>query len=468
MNTILKKLQQMRHLLKTVPENVIISVSTKIKKRGKIMSNTNWFSESRYGLFIHFGLYSVAARHEWVQTLEEISVENYHKYFEHFNPNLLDAQAWAQQAKANGFKYVIITAKHHDGFCLWDTKETDYKVTQTNYQKDLLAELIIAFRAEGLKIGIYYSLLDWHHQAFPVDGYHPMRNNLDYQAQHPGNMAVYRQFMQNQVRELLTGYGKIDYLWFDFSYPSRQWQEHVGKGAEDWGSSELEKLIKTLQPDILINDRLDLSRGVQTPEQFSRSKASESAEDVWETVQTLNNSWGYDRDNLNFKSSELVAKQLVDTVSKGGNFTMNIDPNARGLWNETSREILDEVGQWLYKHGESIYGASNSKYQAPVDCRYTQKGNKLYLHLFSWPYRTLLLPELGERVSFARLLNDGSEIRFANTKNLGGEREATDNLYKEITEVHVKESLDPTMLMLNLPIQAPKELIPVIELTLKV
>lgn len=432
------------------------------------MSKQKWFSESRYGLFIHFGLYSVAARHEWVQTLEEMSVADYQKYFDHFNPNLLDAKEWAKKAKADGFKYVIITAKHHDGFCLWDTDETDYKVTETDYQKDLLAELISAFRAAGIKIGIYYSLLDWHHKDFQVDGYHPMRNNLAYQVKHPGNMAKYRQFMQNQVRELLTGYGEIDYLWIDFSYPSRKWAHHTGKGAEDWGSEALEQLAKGLQPNILINDRLDLSRGVQTPDQFSRSKASESDEDIWETVQTLNNSWGYDRDNLNFKSSELVAKQLVDTVSKGGNFTMNVDPNARGLWNEKSDDILDEVGKWLYKHNESIYGAGYSQYQPPVDCRYTQNGNKLYLHLFSWPYRTLLLPELGGKVSFARLLNDGSEIRFADTKNLGGEREATDNLYKEITQVHVKESLDPTMLMLNIPIQAPKELIPVIELTLKI
>ncbi|MGX2945539.1 alpha-L-fucosidase [Enterococcus alishanensis] len=426
-----------------------------------------WFSESRYGLFIHFGLYSVAGRHEWVQTLEEISVEGYKKYFDHFNPDLLNPKEWAQNAKDDGFKYVIITAKHHDGFCLWDTKETSYNVMNSPYQRDLLGELIEEFRKVGIKIGIYYSLLDWYQPDFLVDGYHPMRNNKEYIDKNPGDMKNYRQFLTNQVKEILTNYGTIDYLWFDFSYKSRDWGTSVGKGAADWGSVELEKMIYEIQPNIFINDRLDLNRGVLTPEQFARNNAMENEEDVWETVQTLNNSWGYDRDNLNFKTSEMVAKQLVDTVSKGGNFTMNIGPNARGEWDSTSDEILETVGEWLRKHGDSIYGATLSKFKAPLDCRYTQKGNKLFLHIFSWPYRTILLPELGGKISFARLLNDGSEIRFTDTKNLGGDRKATTNLYKEITEVHVKEALDPSMLMLNIPVRRPNELIPVIELTLK-
>ncbi|WP_429976278.1 alpha-L-fucosidase [Enterococcus sp. DIV0086] len=433
----------------------------------KMTTDTTWFRECRYGLFIHFGLYSVAARHEWVQTLEEISTKEYQKYFDHFNPDLLNAKEWAKQAKEAGCKYVIITAKHHDGFCLWETAMTEYKVTNTAYQKDLLEELITAFREEGLKIGVYYSLLDWYQPDFLVDGYHPMRNNQEYLATHQGNMEGYRATMFNQVKELLTNYGEINYLWFDFSYKSRDWGSSVGKGAKDWGSEALEEMIRTIQPHILINDRLDLNKGVQTPEQFSRSKGMSDENDVWETVQTLNNSWGYDRDNLNFKLSEMVTKQLIDTVSKGGNFTMNIGPNARGLWDDNSATILANVGKWLKKHGDAIYGATGSKYPAPIDCRYTQKGNQLFLHIFSWPYRTLLLPELGGKVTFARLLNDGSEIRFADTKDIGGERLATTNLYKEITEVHVKEALDPTMLLLNLPVRQPDELVPVIELTLK-
>lgn len=420
-----------------------------------------WFSESRYGLFIHFGLYSVAGRHEWIQYREEISVPDYQKYFDNFNPDLLDAKQWAKQAKADGFKYVIITAKHHEGFCLWDTAETDYKVTNTLFKRDLLEELIQAFRAEGLKIGIYYSLLDWHHPDFTVDSCHPMRQNDEYINSHPGNMDNYRSFLSAQVKEILTSYGTIDYLWFDFSYKTRMWGTLAGKGAEDWGSEALEEMIYSIQPNILINDRLDLNRGVQTPEQYSRSKGMDDNDEVWETVHTLNNSWGYDRDNLNFKSSEMVAKQLVDTISKGGNFTMNVGPDARGLWDDTSKEILADVGDWLLRHGDSIYGATGSNYPTPINCCYTRKGNKLFLHFFSWPYRTILIPELGGKVSFARLLNDGSEITFLDVSNLDAK------LSKENKKSNMKEPLDPTMIRLNLPVREPNELIPVIELTLK-
>ncbi|RLK62856.1 alpha-L-fucosidase [Atopobacter sp. AH10] len=426
-----------------------------------------WFKIGKYGLFIHFGLYSIAARHEWVQTLEEIPTEIYAQYKDYFNPDLLNPKEWANKAKEMGFKYVIITCRHHDGFSLWDTKYSEYNITNTPYKKDLLRELIDEFRNAGIHIGLYYSLLDWHRKDFLVDGYHPMRNNSKYIEKYPGNMDTYRQFIRHQVEELLTQYGKIDYLWFDFSYESRKWGKLVGKGPDDWGSEELEKLIYKLQPNILLNDRLGLNRGVQTPEQFARSKGMDNEDDLWETVQTLNNSWGYDRDNYNFKSSELVIKQLVDSVSKGGNFVINIGPDGRGKWDKRSVSILNEVGEWLKINGISIYGTSPSKYKAPVDCRYTQKGNKLYLHVFSWPYRTILLPELGGKISFARLLDDGSEIRFVDTKGLTDDRPSNTNLYKEITEVHVKESLDPTMVMLNLPIHQPNSYVTVIELTLK-
>ncbi len=425
-----------------------------------------WFNESKYGLFIHFGLYSLAARHEWVQTLEELSSEEYNKYFKYFDPDLFDAKDWAKYAKDLGFKYVIITTKHHDGFCLWDSKYTDYKITKTKYKNDILKEIIDAFRKEGIKIGLYYSLLDWHHKDFEIDGYHPMRNSDEYLNQRIANMDSYRMYMKNQITELLSNYGKIDYLWFDFSYENRKWKKFKGKGSKDWGSEELEKHIYSLQKEIIINDRLGLNRGVKTPEQFSRSKAMED-DSLWETVQTLNNSWGYDRDNKNFKSSEMVIKQLIDTVSKGGNFVMNIGPTPRGQWDKRSLKILTEVGEWLKINGKSIYGAKKSDFKAPVDCRYTQKGDRLYLHFFSWPYRTILLEDLGSKVEFARLLDDGSEIRFKNTSELKIERDATDNLYKEITEVHIKESLDKKMLLLNLPIEKPSNFVPVIELILK-
>ena len=421
------------------------------------------FLGNRFGIFVHFGLYSVAARHEWVQTLEEIDSETYQLYFENFNPDLLNPKEWAAKLKSYGCKYVILTTKHHEGFCLWDTQYTDFKITNTSYGKDLIRELVDELRKVGIRIGFYYSLIDWHHPDFTIDGYHPLRNRLE--AYHENrDMSKYRQYMKDQLTELLTAYGEIDYLFFDFSYESRVWQHSVGKGSIDWGSEALETLILELQPQILINDRLGLGRGIQTPEQFSKSDTSDIP---WETVQTLNNSWGYDRDNANFKDSTMVIKQLVDTVSKNGNFVMNIGPTGRGTFDDVSHSILTDVGKWLTVNGISIYNAKASDFTPPKDCRYTQKGNKLYLHLFSWPYRTILLPELGGKVRFARLLSDGSEVRFVERSQISGDRKSTDNLYKEVTEVHLKEAISPETLVLNLPIKQPDKQVTVIELTLK-
>lgn len=431
--------------------------------------NPQWFLEDRFGLFIHFGLFSVAARHEWVMTLEQIGKDGYKKYFDHFNPDLLDMKAWARQAKEAGFKYAVLTAKHHEGFALWDTKLSDYKITNTSYKKDLVKEFIEAFRAEGLKIGIYFSLIDWYHPDFLVDGYHPERNNQEYIEKHPGNMESYREFMHGQVREILTNYGKIDYLWFDFSYPQRDWGTSVGKGRDDWDSETLEKMILELQPEIIINDRLGLGRGVGTPEQYQRNTRDERQGKmlVWEACQTLNNSWGYDRDNKNWKSSEMVIKLLIDTVSKGGNMLLNIGPNGRGEIDTKTQSILEDVHQWMRLHKEAIYGCGASEFVAPQDARFTQKGNRLYLHLFSWPYRTLLINGLGGKVKYAQLLNDHSEIKYIQDEGLSGKRKSHKDLNLEITEVHIKDKFADEALLLTLPVQKPDTVVPVIEFILE-
>ena len=431
--------------------------------------NPEWFMEDRFGLFIHFGLFSAAARHEWVMTLEQIGKDGYQKYFDNFNPDLLDAREWAKKAKAAGFKYAVLTAKHHEGFALWDTALSDYKITNTAYGRDLVKEYAEAFRAEGLQVGLYFSLIDWNHPDFLVDGYHPERNNKEYIENHPGDMESYTKFMHGQVRELLTNYGKIDYLWFDFSYANRDWGDSVGKGREDWKSEDLEKMILSLQPDIILNDRLDLGRGVGTPEQYQRNARMESGEKqlVWEACQTLNGSWGYDRDNLDWKTPEMVTKLLIDTVSKGGNMLLNIGPNARGEWDAKTEEILNRVGEWMRLHGRAIYGCGASEYDAPADARFTQNGNRLYLHLFSWPYRTLLIEKLGGKVAYAQLVHDNSEIKYIQDEGLSGKRKSHKDLNAEVTEIHIKDKFEDNSLLVTLPVQRPDVLVPVIEFILK-
>lgn len=428
-----------------------------------------WFVKDRFGLFIHFGLFSAAARHEWVMTLEQMGREAYQKYFDNFNPDLFDAKQWAKAAKDAGFQYAVLTAKHHEGFALWDTKLSEYKITNTKFGRDIVREYADALRAQGLKVGLYFSLLDWHHPDFLVDGYHPERNNKEYLEAHPGDMDSYVKFMHGQVRELMTNYGKIDYLWFDFSYPQRDWGKSVGKGKDDWKSEELESMILSLQPHILLNDRLGLGRGVQTPEQYQRSSMAENKGKlmVWEACQTLNNSWGYDRDNLDWKSPEMIIKLLVDTVSKGGNLLLNIGPNGRGEIDQKTMGLLDEVKAWMRLHCESVYGCTASSYEAPADARFTQKGSRLYLHLFSWPYRTLLLNGLGGKLEYAQFLNDHSEVKFIQGESLSGKRKSHDDLNMEITEIHIKDKFEDKALMLTLPVQKPDVIVPVIEFILK-
>ncbi len=194
---------------------------------------TSWMREARLGLFIHWGLYSVPARHEWVKSRERLSDLVYDEYFAHFDPDLYDPASWAREAKNAGMRYFVITTKHHEGFCLWDSQLTDYKATNTPAKRDLLRPMVDAFRAEGLKVGFYHSLIDWHHPDFPVDGFHPQRDDEEFKKANKGrDMAKYREYLHGQVRELLTGYGKIDYIFYDFSYPARRHPEiRAEKGA---------------------------------------------------------------------------------------------------------------------------------------------------------------------------------------------------------------------------------------------
>lgn len=426
--------------------------------------NPEWFVDARFGMFIHFGLYALPARHEWIMTLEEIEKQEYQKYFDNFNPDLFDPKELAKLAKKSGFKYVVFTTKHHDGFALWDSKFTEYKVTNTPYKKDMLKEVVDAFRAEGIKIGLYYSLIDWNHQDFTIDGYHPDRSRIDLQHESKKDMKNYQQFMKDQMTELLTQYGEISYLWFDFSYESKFKAPLKGKGKNDWDSENLEKLIFELQPNIIMNDRLDLKRGVTTHEQYQKSKSDSTEKVVWEGCQTLNGSWGYHRDNDNFKTSEMIIKMLIDTVSNDGNLLLNIGPNARGQIDKTSRMLLEEVGEWMELHSKSIYKSEGSEIVPPADCRYTMSDNKLYLHIFSWPYRTLTLKNLPRKVKYAQLLNDYSELKVIGAEVLNAKRKDETDLNNEIKALHIKEKLALTTTIIEIPIKKPGVAVPVIEI----
>lgn len=429
----------------------------------KSPGDTEWFRQARFGMFIHWGLYAMPARHEWIKTHERISEEHYDKYFKFFDPDLYDPREWARKAKAAGMKYAVLTTKHHEGFCLFDSAYTDYKCTNTLAGRDLVREYVNAFRAEGLRVGFYYSLIDWHHPDFTIDVMHPRRDDPDVLKLNEGrDMRRYAEYMRNQVRELLTNYGKIDILWFDFSYPDnngtgdKAWMR--GKGKDDWQSEKLIALARELQSGIIIDNRADVEQDLWTPEQYQQLdwvRHKETGELVtWEACQTFSGSWGYYRDEMTWKSPEMLIRMLVNTVALGGNLLMNVGPTARGEFDARANAALKVFEAWMHGNSASIYGATmaDPEFQAPQDCRLTQRGKRLYVHLFAYPFAHLQMRGLAGKVEYAQFLHDHSELKLTEGK--------VDHF-----SVGASESAD--LLVINLPVVKPDTPVPVVELFLK-
>lgn len=412
-----------------------------------------WWTDVRFGMFIHWGLYALPARHEWVKNYERLTNEQYQKYFEMFNPDMFDPHEWAKMAKAAGMKYVVLTAKHHEGFCLFDSKFTDYKAPNTPYGKDLIKEYVEAFRAEGLKVGFYYSLIDWHHPDYTIDRCHPLRQDSDtaYARLNKGkDMSKYREYLKNQVRELLTNYGEISIIWFDFSFPGKN-----GKGRDDWDSENLIKLARSLQPGIIIDDRLDL-KDVEggwdfvSPEQVKVTKWPEydGKRVPWETCQTFSGSWGYYRDEYTWKSPAQLLELLIESVSKGGNLLLNVGPTARGVFDYRAQDRLKLMGDWMKYNNRSIYGCTEAPagFKAPANTllTYNPVTKRLYIHLLVYPMGRLTLEDMADKIKYVQLLSDASEVKFS------------------LGNIENKNDVN-----LQLPVQKPQTEIPVLEIYLK-
>jgi alpha-L-fucosidase len=417
-----------------------------IPKPAKTDGDTPWFTHDRFGLFIHWGLYAVAARHEWIRNFERIPTEEYERYFKRFDPDLYDPDAWAAAAAGAGMKYFVVTTKHHEGFCLWDSKRTDYKATNTPAKRDLLKPMVEAFRKRGLKVGFYHSLLDWHHPHYTLDQHHPMRDDADYaKADAKRDLGKYAEYLHGQTRELLTRHGKVDILWYDFSVG--QTDRFAAKGKDVWQSEKLIRLVRKLQPGIILNDRLQIDQDVKTPEQFvPREWVRVNGQPVvWEACHTFSGSWGYHRDEESWKSVDQLVKMLIDCVSRGGNLLLNVGPTGRGEFDRRALDRLAGIGEWMRRHGRSIYGCTQApdEFRCPEHCRYTWNpdARRLYCHVYSWPFRHLHLDDMADRVEYAQLLNDASEVKMLKPK--------------------------PSLLTLELPVKKPDVTVPVIELFMK-
>lgn len=360
-----------------------------------------WWREARFGMFIHWGLYAVPAGEwkgntnhaEWIRTTAQIPLKEYDKFLPQFNPVNFDAEEWVQMAKDAGMKYITITSKHHDGFCLWDSKETDFDIMSTPFQRDILKELADACRKiGGIKLCFYHSIMDWHHPDYnerrtwekdrPVEG---------------TDRKTYINYMKNQLKELVTGYGDIGVIWFDGEWEGF-WTHADGV--------DLYNYVRSLKPGIIINNRVDKGRGGMagmttaggfagdfgTPEQEIPNTGLPGVD--WESCMTMNNNWGYNKADKNFKPAKELIHKLVDIASKGGNFLLNIGPKADGTFPQESIERLKAIGEWMRVNGESVYGTSASPFEHIQWGRVTQKksGNKtlLYLHVFDWPADNML------------------------------------------------------------------------------
>jgi alpha-L-fucosidase len=343
---------------------------------------------------MHWGLYSIPGRSEWIRSIERLTVEQYQSWFDAFAPRAGWADRWASMAAEAGAKYVVLTAKHHDGFCLWDSKLTDYTSMHTPARRDLIAEYAEALRRHGLRVGLYYSLVDWHHDDYgPVfgDRQHPLRHDpaqkqLDPRRQWPR----YVDYLHGQVQELMTGYGTIDLLFFDFCY----W-DFVG---EAWRASDLMRMVRKHQPGIVVNDRLGIeSIKSARPEPYTgdfdhaeqnipRNRVVNARGEPipWESWFTLGNSWCHSVAPEPQKSARTIVRSLVNCVSKGGNLCLNVAPDAAGDFMPQTVETLRRVGRWLDVNGPSIYRCGPAALPVPEWGRYTLSdcGKHLYAHLF--------------------------------------------------------------------------------------
>lgn len=361
-----------------------------------------WWHQAKFGMFIHWGLYSVIGQHEWAKEYEGVPLSQYEILAKHFHPRPNAAREWARLAKRAGQKYMVMTSKHHEGFCQWDSQLTDYNAKKQGPGRDLIAEFAEAARAEGLRFGFYYSLMDWHHP----DG-----------ATCKTDPAARRRFVDythGLIRELMTNYGKIDVLWYDVDYPLT---------AEEWESERMNEMVFSLQPEIIVNNRNGLPGDFSTPEQHIQAAEAGRA---WETCMTLNDSWGFNRGDDAWKTPKEIVDNLATCARGGGNYLLNIGPTEDGSIPQRTSEILTEVGRWNETNGEAIYGTERGNLNPTTNLNFTRRGNTLYVHQKYWPGHTpaaewldffkpevvVALAGLKPKALSAKLLKTGQKVEF--------------------------------------------------------
>jgi alpha-L-fucosidase len=345
-----------------------------------------WWREAKFGMFIHWGLYSILGREAWAMGDEDIPLPEYEKLAKQFQPPPNAARAWARLAREAGMRYMVMTAKHHEGFCLFASKLTGYCAPNQGPGRDLVREYVEAARAENLRVGFYYSLMDWHHP----DWRHA-KDDL-------GARKRFVAYIHGQIRELMTNYGKVDILWYDMPVPL---------DAEGWRSAEMNDMVFKLQPDIVINNRNLLPGDFSTPEQ-----STQAAQGDWESCMTINDSWAYLAGDNNWKSAQQLLQNLVECARDGGNYLLDIGPKADGSVPEPGVTRLQAIGKWLQNNGDAVYGTQKCRFPHGNIGVYTRRGNTLYTIIYFWPGETMTVGGVKFPVKSARFLATGRPVNF--------------------------------------------------------
>jgi alpha-L-fucosidase len=346
----------------------------------------SWWRDARFGMFIHWGVYAIPARGEWIMHDAKIPAEEYARFADQFKPTRYNPGEWIARAQDAGMKYMVLTTRHHDGFSLFDSKVSSFTAPKTAAGRDLIRQYADACHEAGIKVGFYYSLLDWRYQAY-WDG--PDKD--------PQAWAEFIKYVHAQVRELMTNYGKIDILWYDGGWPY---------GPLAWQSSELNAMVRRLQPDIIINNRSMLPEDFDTPEQ-----KIEASDRPWESCMTMNDAWGYVPSNARYKRTDQLIQNLVRCVSGGGNYLLNVGPKPDGTFPAMAVMRLKQIGRWMKVNSESIYGAGPAPFAADEAIGLTTaKSNTVYLHVFKWPGEEIEIAGVKVPVTSAKLLASGERV----------------------------------------------------------
>ena len=360
-----------------------------------------WFQDAKFGMFIHWGVYALLGKGEWIRNVGRIPQEEYVKLPPRFTASKFDPGAWADLAKRAGMKYMVVTTKHHDGFCMFDAHNTDWKVTNTPFGRDAIAEMTKAFEKKGVRVGFYYSIMDWYH-----DDYLPrLAWEADVRPAEGHDVMDYIRYMREHIKQLLSEYRPAPFvLWYDGGWMNK---------PEELEGVKTNAMARRLKPDILINDRHFTKEDLVTPEQRippTGMLGEDGKPLAWEACITMTSHWwGYDKYEKVYKTSEFLIRMLVDIVSKGGNLLLNIGPKPDGTIQKEFVDRLEAIGRWMDKYSEAIYGTAASPFNLlPFYGRVTTKGERLYVHVFEWPAdRKLRLPGLSNQVKRAALLEKG-------------------------------------------------------------